>query len=81
MHYTLFILYINVYSKSLSLQIPEEPLLSSKQTTTDMTLSLPNFEHFVYDRTYDKLEVIKVDASWKQQYLEKLDSHNNSRVA
>ena len=25
MHYTHFILYINVYSKSLSLQIPEEP--------------------------------------------------------
>jgi len=60
---------------------PVKELLSSKQTTTDMTLSLPNFEHFVYDRTYDKLEGIKVDASWKQQYLEKLDSHNNSRVA
>lgn len=60
---------------------PIKELLSSKQTTTDMTLSLPNFEHFVYDRTYDKLEGIKVDSSWKQQYLEKLDSHNNSRVA
>ena len=60
---------------------PVKELLSSKQTTTDMTLSLPNFEHFVYDRTYDKLEGIKVDSSWKQQYLEKLDSHNNSRVA
>ena len=60
---------------------PIKELLSSKQTTTDMTLSLPNFEHFVYDRTYNKLEGIKVDASWKQQYLEKLDSHNNSRVA
>lgn len=53
---------------------PVQQVLSDKSTNMQTTLSLPNFEHFVYDRAADKLEGIKVDAPWKEQYLKDLDS-------
>lgn len=53
---------------------PVQQVLSDKSTNMQTTLSLPNYEHFVYDRAADKLEGIKVDAPWKEQYLKDLDS-------
>lgn len=53
---------------------PVQQVLSDKSTNMQTTLSLPNFEHFVYNRAADKLEGIKVDAPWKEQYLKDLDS-------
>lgn len=53
---------------------PVQQVLSDKKIDMQTTLSLPNYEHFVYDRAADKLEGIKVDAPWKEQYLKDLDS-------
>lgn len=53
---------------------PVQQVLSDKSTNMQTILSLPNFEHFVYDRAADKLKGIKVDAPWKEQYLKDLDS-------
>jgi hypothetical protein len=51
-----------------------QKVLSDKNTDMQKTLSLPNFEHFAYNRAADKLEGIKMDAPWKEHYLKDLDS-------
>lgn len=53
---------------------PVQKVLSDKKIDMQKTLSLPNFEHFVYNRAAKDLKGIEIDYPWKGQYLKDLDS-------
>lgn len=53
---------------------PVQKVLSDKTTDMQKTLSLPNFEHFVYNRAAKDLKGIEIDYPWKESYLKELDS-------
>ena len=53
---------------------PVQKVLSDKTVDMQKTLSLPNFEHFVYNRAAKDLKGIEIDYPWKESYLKELDS-------
>lgn len=53
---------------------PVQKVLSDKKVDMQKTLSLPNFEHFVYNRAAKDLKGIEIDYPWKESYLKELDS-------
>jgi exodeoxyribonuclease-5 len=61
-------------SKDRQIVNPVQKVLSDKKVDMQKTLSLPNFEHFVYNRAAKDLKGIEIDYPWKEPYLKELDS-------
>lgn len=64
----------NLFNNNSNTINPVQKVLSDKKIDMQKTLSLPNFEHFVYNRAAKDLKGIEIDYPWKGQYLKDLDS-------